>query len=100
MQNLFLISGTLIIALMLSLFYRIFMGPSMMDRVLSVNVIGTKSTILIVIAGIIFDRLEMFVDIAIAYAFLNFIASLVVSRYLSRVKEIDLYEGEMDVKKL
>lgn len=100
MQLLFLISGTLIILLIFVLFFRIIAGPTVMDRVLCVNVIGTKSTILILIAGILFDRLEMFVDIAIAYAFLNFIASIVISRYLSHTKEIDYPEIESKFVKL
>ena len=34
--------------------------------------------------GALFDRVHMFVDFAIAYALLNFLASVVVSRYLNR----------------
>ena len=46
--------------------------------------IGTKTAVLLVVIGALFDRVDMFVDFAIAYALLNFLASVVVSRFLNR----------------
>lgn len=68
-------------ALMVVPLYCAWRGPTMFDRVLAVNVIGAKSIIIIILMGIIFDRVSMFIDIALAYGLLNFIASLAVSRY-------------------
>jgi len=77
--------------------YRIWVGPTGFDRILGVNVIGTKTAVLLVIIGTLFDRVEMFVDFAIAYALLNFVAAIVISRYLNRT--ISLKEMEAREKK-
>lgn len=80
--------GLGILLLMLIPLYRIVVGPTVITRILGVNVIGTKTTILIIIIGTIYNRVEMFVDIAIAYALLNFIASLAAARFFQRHKQI------------
>jgi multicomponent Na+:H+ antiporter subunit F len=89
MINLFTWASILLIVLMLMLVYRIIVGPTVIDRIVAVNVIGTKSIVLIVLMGIIFDRLAMFVDIAIGYGLLNFIASLAAAKYFKKHHRID-----------
>ena len=71
-------------ALMIPVMYRIWVGPTSFDRILGVNVIGTKTAVLLIIIGTIFERVELFVDFAIAYALLNFVGAIVISRYLNR----------------
>ena len=88
MHNLFLIASIIMIGLMLMLVYRIIMGPTVIDRIVAVNVIGTKSIVLLVLMGVIFNRLGMFVDIAIGYGLLNFIASLAAAKYFKKHKEL------------
>ncbi len=70
---------------MLPILYRILAGPTAIDRIVAANVIATKTTVLLVIIGMIYGRVEMFVDFAITYALLNFIGSLAAARYLGRV---------------
>ena len=72
-------------------------GPTGFDRILGVNAIGTKTAVLLVIIGTVYDRVDMFVDFAIAYALLNFVSAIVVSRYLNRT--ISLKEMEAKEKK-
>ena len=79
-----IIVGAALFVLMIPMLYRIWVGPTAYDRVLAVNMIGTKTAVLLVIIGTLFERVDMFVDFAIAYALLNFLASIVVSRYLNR----------------
>ena len=67
---------------------RAVIGPTLIDRIVGVNVIGTKTTVLIVVIGTIFGRVDMFVDIGLGYAFLNFIASLAVSKYILRYRSM------------
>jgi len=76
--------------LMLFSLYRAIFGPTVLDRFIGVNAIGSKTVILLLLIGFIYQRVEMFVDIAIAYAFLNFIAVLAASRYFNKRK--GLYE--------
>ena len=79
-----IIMGASLLILMIPILYRIIAGPTRFDRILCDNVIGTKTAIILVIIGTLFDRVDMFVDFAIAYALLNFVGAIVVSRYFNR----------------
>ena len=92
-----IIMGAALFIMMIPVFYRIWVGPTGFDRILGVNVIGTKTAVLLVIIGTVYDRVDMFVDFAIAYALLNFVSAIVVSRYLNRT--ISLKEMEAREKK-
>jgi multicomponent Na+:H+ antiporter subunit F len=70
---------------MLPLLYRAVVGPTTIDRMVGVNIIGTKTTVLLLLIGLLFRRLDMFVDLALTYALLNFIASLAAARLLERL---------------
>lgn len=63
-------------------FYRVIVGPTLYDRMLAAGVIGTTNIVLIAVVGFIFERPDMFVDLAIAYAMLNFIGTAAIARYL------------------
>ncbi|RKX30858.1 MAG: pH regulation protein F [Verrucomicrobia bacterium] len=78
--------GLALFALMLPAMYRVAAGPTAIDRVVAVNVIGTKTAVLLIVIGTIYGRVEMFVDFALAYALLNFIGSLAVARFFHRMK--------------
>ena len=66
--------------------YRSVVGPTVKDRIMGVNAIGSKTTVLLIMIGFIFGRVDMFIDIALAYALLNFIAVLAASRYFHKRK--------------
>jgi len=85
-QTVFLYSGIFLGLLMLLSLYRAVAGPTVLDRLVGVNAIGSKTTALLVIIGLIYQRVDMFVDIALAYAMLNFIAVLAASRYFQKQK--------------
>ncbi len=76
--------------LMLLPMYRCLFGPTVLDRLIGVNAIGSKTVILLLLIGFLYHRVDMFVDIALAYAFLNFVAVLTASRYFHKRK--GLYE--------
>jgi len=61
--------------------YRVAVGPTVFDRLLGAGAIGTKTVVLICLVGVMFERLDMFVDIAVAYAILNFIGNLAIAKY-------------------
>ncbi|MCH2614820.1 MAG: monovalent cation/H+ antiporter complex subunit F [Opitutales bacterium] len=85
MESFFVFAGIALLALILPILYRIIAGPTSIDRIVAVNVIRTKTTVLLIIIGMIFERVGMFVDFAITYALLNFIGSLAAARYFDRV---------------
>ena len=74
---------------MLLVLIRVIKGPTVIDRLVSVNVIGTKSIVLILFSGLIFGQLDMFVDIALGYGLLNFIVSIAASRYYQHRKSLE-----------
>jgi|TARA_Y100000588_G_scaffold386355_1_gene481738 multicomponent Na+:H+ antiporter subunit F len=76
-------SLTILLAVLLSL-YRVVAGPSIIDRIIGVNVVGTKTIAVIVLTGYLFDRVEFFIDIAFLYALINFIGTLAFSRYFEQ----------------
>lgn len=74
---------------MLLVLIRVIKGPTVIDRLVAVNVIGTKSIVLILFSGLIFGQLDMFVDIALGYGLLNFIVSIAASRYYQHRKSLE-----------
>jgi multicomponent Na+:H+ antiporter subunit F len=70
---------TVLVAMFLAL-YRGIRGPRIYDRVLAVNIIGTKTVVLIALVGFIYER-PYFMDIALVYALINFIATLAILKY-------------------
>jgi multicomponent Na+:H+ antiporter subunit F len=86
MDNVFLCSGLYLAFLMLLSLYRALVGPTVVDRMIGVNAIGSKTAVLLLLIGLLYHRVEMFVDIALAYAMLNFIAVLAASRYFQKRK--------------
>jgi multicomponent Na+:H+ antiporter subunit F len=55
-------------------------GPTVYDRILAVNVFDTKTVLMIAVIGFIVGRPE-FIDVAIVYALINFIAIVAILRY-------------------
>ena len=64
--------------------YRVLKGPTIFDRVLGLNGISTKAIILLIVMGLYFERVDMFVDISTGYALLNLVGALAVAKYLER----------------
>ena len=62
---------------------RAFLGPTVYDRVLAVNMFGTKTVLLIAVLGFLDGRPD-FLDIALVYALINFIGVLAVLRFFEK----------------
>jgi len=60
---------------------RAFLGPTTWDRILAVNTVGTKTVILLALLGFMTRRPE-FLDIALLYALLNFVATVAVLKFV------------------
>jgi multicomponent Na+:H+ antiporter subunit F len=52
-------------------------GPSIYDRILAVNMFGTKTVLIIAVLGFLMGRPD-FVDIALVYALINFVGTIAV----------------------
>jgi multicomponent Na+:H+ antiporter subunit F len=89
MSIFFLIIGVAMCVLVLLCLYRATCGPHVLNRAAGISAIGTKTLIILLIMGVIYERIEMFVDISMAYALLNFIGCLVLAKYLEKSGEIE-----------
>jgi len=73
-------AAALLITMLLALL-RAFMGPTIYDRILAVNIFGTKTVLMIAVLGFLMGRPE-FLDIALVYALINFIGTIAVLKFL------------------
>ncbi|WP_058946197.1 cation:proton antiporter [Thermococcus sp. 2319x1] len=60
---------------------RIMLGPSVPDRVVGVDTLNTLIVAGMVLLGAAYDRV-IYIDIAIVYALLSYIGTLVIAKYL------------------
>ncbi len=73
-------SAAVLVTMALALF-RAIKGPTIYDRILAVNTFGTLTVVLIAVHGFLAGRPE-FLDIALVYALINFIATIAVTKYV------------------
>ncbi|MFK7977389.1 MAG: monovalent cation/H+ antiporter complex subunit F [Halioglobus sp.] len=59
---------------------RALLGPSVYDRVLAVNVFGTKTVLLLAVISFLYGRPD-FLDLALAYALINMVGILAVLEF-------------------
>jgi multicomponent Na+:H+ antiporter subunit F len=75
---------------------RAIIGPSVYDRVLAMNMFGTKTVLLLAVIAFIMGRPD-FLDLALIYALINFIGVLAVLEFFqdraSRLKKEDEVES-------
>ncbi len=72
-----------IIVLMIAfMLVRVIKGPTVYDRLNGLSVIEADTILLFLVLGEIDGRIEMFVDIAITYAILIFVSSVILGKYL------------------
>ena len=69
----------ILVAMLLALL-RALLGPSLYDRILAVNTFGTITVLFIAIFSFLTGRSE-FIDIALVYALINFIATIAVLKF-------------------
>jgi multicomponent Na+:H+ antiporter subunit F len=60
--------------------YRVLVGPTIHDRVIAVNVMGTNTVIAIALVAAAVDE-AVFLDVALVYALLNFLLSIAFSKF-------------------
>lgn len=59
---------------------RTLLGPTVWDRILAVNSFGTKTVLMIALLGAIAGRTD-YLDVALLYALINFIATVAMMKY-------------------
>lgn len=76
----FSIASAAILATMALALTRALLGPTVYDRILSVNLLGTKTVLLIAVLGFLTGRPD-FLDLALAYGLINFIGTIAVLKF-------------------
>lgn len=84
MERFFLTNSLILGIFVLLCLYRVVFGPAVFNRLIGASVIGTKTLIILAFIGLIFQRIEMFIDISLVYALLNFIVTLAAAKYFQR----------------
>lgn len=91
MDQVFLTATAVAIVIVMGLaLTRAVLGPSVYDRALAVNMFGTKTVLLISVIDFLGGRQE-FLDIALAYALINFISVIAMLRFY---RYADLYRAD------
>lgn len=84
-MNSFLLGVTIFIVVLTAIaLYRVAVGKTIFDRIIAAGLIGTNGFIILILIGFLFERVNMFIDIAIAYALLNFVIVIVLGKYFDR----------------
>jgi multicomponent Na+:H+ antiporter subunit F len=87
MIDFFSASATVVLLLTIPFIYRVIRGPTLFDRVVGLNGMGTIVHVLMVLIGLMYDRVDMFVDVAIALFLLNLFTTLLIGRYVRDTAE-------------
>jgi multicomponent Na+:H+ antiporter subunit F len=67
---------------------RAFIGPTLFDRILAVNMFGTKTVLLVAVLGVMSGNYS-FIDIALVYTLINFVGVIAVLRFFEFGKQAD-----------
>ena len=79
----FAAAGMLLIASLALLLARAVIGPTVFDRLLGANTIGTLAVLLLAVAGFLTGRPD-FLDLAIVYGLLNIVGTIAVLKFFEK----------------
>jgi multicomponent Na+:H+ antiporter subunit F len=82
------VAGVILIGIAIGLL-RALRGPSLYDRVMSANMIGTQTVLFVAVLGFMTGRPE-FLDIALVYVLISFVSTIAV------LKVCTIYKGPAD----
>ena len=74
------VAALALVVAMLLMLVRALKGPTLYDRVLAVNSLGTKVVLLLGVMGFLLGRPD-FLDIAVLYALINFVATIAILKF-------------------
>ena len=95
----FLVAAIALVVAMVLVLARLFVGPTLYDRVLAVNVFGTHTVLFIGILGFLTGRPD-FLDIALLYALINFVGTIAILKFFRyrAIGDMPEYNGEQEVE--
>ncbi|NIP59812.1 MAG: pH regulation protein F [Gemmatimonadetes bacterium] len=78
----FVVAGLAILVTMTLAMIRALLGPTVYDRILALNIFGTKTVLLIAVLGFLTGRPD-FLDLALVYALINFIGVIAMLKFFA-----------------
>jgi multicomponent Na+:H+ antiporter subunit F len=92
----FMVSALAILGAMSLALTRAILGPTVFDRVMAANSFGTMTVLILSVLGIL-TRGPNFLDLALLYALINFLATLAVLKFFEYgdlARRVDSMEGD------
>ena len=86
-QTAFVMLAVAVLALSVPYLWRVAAGPTVYDRVQALNALGSAAPVVLVLIGLAYGRLDMFVDLALSLLLLNVFTTLLVARYAKPPRE-------------
>lgn len=83
LEQVFIATSILLMAATFLCLFRAVLGPTDADRVVAINVIGTKAVVIISLISLVFYQ-EFFLDVAMVYALISFVATIGIAKYLQK----------------
>ena len=71
-----------LLAIVLTMIITMFVGRTVYDKLNALFVINTNIVMLILVVGLIDDRMDMHIDIALSYAMLGFITAVILAKFI------------------
>jgi multicomponent Na+:H+ antiporter subunit F len=84
LESFFLVNSLILGILVLLCLYRVVYGAGIFNRLVGASAIGTKTLIILVLIGFLYGRVDMFVDISLVYALLNFMVTIAAAKFFQR----------------
>ena len=79
-EDALLLTAAALVVLAVVVLYRAVRGPTMQDRVVAVNVLGTNTVVILALLSAALG-VPYFLDIALVYALLNFLMAVAISKF-------------------
>jgi multicomponent Na+:H+ antiporter subunit F len=81
----FLLGFTIAVAVLIVVgLHRVWVGPTVFDRLVAIALLTVNGVIVIVLLGFLLGRPVFYLDIALAYALLAFVLPIAVGRYFEQ----------------
>ncbi len=80
LRPVFVVAAGLFVIIAIAMFYRAIKGPTLQDRVLAVNVLGTNTVVVLALLSIGLE-IPALLDVALVYALLNFLMAIAISKF-------------------
>ena len=78
----FLLGALLAVGVLIILgLVRVYLGPTVFDRLIAVALVSVNGVVIIVLLGFFFERPILFLDIALGYALLAFLVPIALGKY-------------------